>query len=32
MNYTGGDDNSLNAGFLAQPAARMFKLSVRTSF
>ena len=32
MNYTGGDDAAVNAGFLGQPQARMFKLSVRTTF
>lgn len=32
MNYLGGDDSSVNSTFLAQPQARMFKLSLRTSF
>jgi TonB-dependent starch-binding outer membrane protein SusC len=32
MNYLGGSDLSVASGFLGQPQARMFKLSVRTSF
>ncbi|MGH7461823.1 MAG: hypothetical protein ACREMA_12470, partial [Longimicrobiales bacterium] len=32
MNYTGGDDDSVNSTFLGQPQARMFKLSIRTTF
>jgi len=32
MNYLGGDDSNVNSAFLAQPQARMFKLSLRTSF
>ena len=32
MNYLGGDDFNVSATFLGQPQARMFKLSVRTTF
>jgi hypothetical protein len=32
MTYQGGADFGETAGFLGQPQARMFKLSVRTTF
>jgi TonB-dependent SusC/RagA subfamily outer membrane receptor len=32
MNYQGGNDFSVQNGFLAQPQARMVKLSIRTTF
>ena len=32
MNYLGGTDFSVDAGFLAQPQPRQFLLSVRTTF
>ena len=32
MNYQGGADFAVDAGFLGQPQPRMFKLSIRTTF
>jgi hypothetical protein len=32
MNWAGADSFTINSGFLAQPAARQFRLQIRTRF